>query len=375
LKVFIYQRVLPHYRIPFFDALAENLSKGGVKLTVIAGNEYPGTVPKTLHVERNWVEYRRNRYINLFGREAVIQAVRFRDFTSADAVIVEQSNRLLVNYLFIGIRYCGLFRLGLWGHGKNFQSGRPSGFLEGFKRRISKVYDWWFCYTARGKQLLTNAGCDESSITVVRNSIEINDFDGLSEFAGKDLIIDSVAFCDSDKVGIYCGGMYREKRLGFLIEAIDKIKCANPGFKMIFIGEGPDAGMVREFVSCNPEWAVYVGAVSGPERAKYFAAAKVFLMPGLVGLAVLDSFASCVPMITTEYELHSPEIDYLQSGVNGLMSENNVESYVDAVCSVLNDSELYGCLVSGCLVSSEEYSIDNMASNYAAGVLGLLRLT
>jgi L-malate glycosyltransferase len=38
------------------------------------------------------------------------------------------------------------------------------------------------------------------------------------------------------------------------------------------------------------------------------------LMPGLVGLAVLDAFADGIPRVTTVIEYHSPEIEYLVPG-------------------------------------------------------------
>ena len=45
-QVAFVQRVLPHYRHPFFDGLAKCLADEGIALTVYYGNEYPGTVPK-----------------------------------------------------------------------------------------------------------------------------------------------------------------------------------------------------------------------------------------------------------------------------------------------------------------------------------------
>ena len=107
-KVCIYQRVLPHYRVPFFDALYEDLKKRGVSLNVVAGFESDGCVPKTVIVDKPWVEYRKNRYISLFGKEIVLQKFSLSD-AKCDGVIVEQSNRLLINYFLMVLRFldCG----------------------------------------------------------------------------------------------------------------------------------------------------------------------------------------------------------------------------------------------------------------------------
>ena len=51
LKVTIIQRILPHYRIPFFEALHRELGHAGIELQLIYGQEYPGTVPRSEPLE------------------------------------------------------------------------------------------------------------------------------------------------------------------------------------------------------------------------------------------------------------------------------------------------------------------------------------
>ena len=42
------------------------------------------------------------------------------------------------------------------------------------------------------------------------------------------------------------------------------------------------------------------------------------LLPGAVGLGVLDSFAFDVPLVTVDLPYHGPEIDYVRDGENGV---------------------------------------------------------
>jgi hypothetical protein len=95
-------------------------------------------------------------------------------------------------------------------------------------------------------------------------------------------------------------------------------------------------------------------------------------MPGLVGLGILDCFALETPLITTEFQFHSPEIDYLQNGINGIISENSLESYVQAVQLVLTSDTLLQRLIDGCRKSAPIYCTEKMISNFAGGIYGAL---
>jgi glycosyltransferase involved in cell wall biosynthesis len=143
---------------------------------------------------------------------------------------------------------------------------------------------------------------------------------------------------------------------------------------MIFIGSGIEAGKVRRATEGNP-WIHFVGPKLGLERVPYFAISQVFLMPGLVGLAVLDCFALGVPLVTCRHSQHSPEIEYLEPGVNGIVVEKSDDpaSYADAVVSILSDKELHARLVQGCQESQKKYSLEEMVRRFVEGIEGALR--
>ncbi|MEP1870517.1 MAG: glycosyltransferase family 4 protein [Paraglaciecola sp.] len=374
-KVVIYQRVVPSYRIPFFDELYDVLSQKGVELTVVCGNENPNNNRLLEEINRPWAIQRKVRYLNLFGTEIVFQAIRLSDLKFGSTVIVEQANRLVVNYVFYVLKALGVIKLGLWGHGKNFQSSDGNNLKEKFKRIYSKLPNRWFCYTESGRALMVDNGYPKKQITVVYNSVDVKNLliekDRLSETELSDL--KSELALDGDNVAIYCGGMYAEKRIGFLLDACLKIKQDVEDFQVIFIGIGPESYLVEEFCLKN-DWAHYVGEVYGVERVKYFCISSVMLMPGLVGLAVLDSIALQVPMVTTDIKLHSPEIEYLSSGFNGLIVEDDLHTYAQSIVDLLKDRDKLNNLKKGCMDVSYQYSIEMMANNFAEGVVKLLEI-
>ena len=123
--------------------------------------------------------------------------------------------------------------------------------------------------------------------------------------------------------------------------------------------------------SNNTDWIHYVGPKFGKDRVKYFKISSVQLMPGLVGLGILDSFALETPIITTKYKYHSPEIEYLNNENNGIITEDSVDIYVRKLIQVLK-SEQYLSLIEECRSSSETYTIETMVTNFKNGIVSCM---
>lgn len=370
-NVYIYQRVLPHYRVPFFRLLATELKKSGIELIVIYGQESEGSVPKTTFVDEPWALYKPNYYLKIKEVEITLQSIDFKRLYSTDLIILEQSNRLLINYLFLLIKLITGKKIAFWGHGANFQSHSSTGVRERFKRWYSTFADWWFCYTPKGKEIVESLGYDASSITIVNNSVDVRSLiEEKTRLRDEDVrkLKDELNLSGSN-IAVYCGGMYKEKRIQFLLDSCIEIRKKVDDFQMLFIGGGPDDYLVKEFCS-HHYWAKQFGPISGVERVKYFKLSKLQLMPGLVGLGILDSFALGVPLFTTNIDYHSPEIEYLDSGYNGMIVDDT--HYSDTVIKALTDDDTLSTLGEGCAESVQKYSLDQMVSNYAKGIVNCL---
>jgi glycosyltransferase involved in cell wall biosynthesis len=139
------------------------------------------------------------------------------------------------------------------------------------------------------------------------------------------------------------------------------------------IGKGPQEEMVRQLAE-RCEWVTYVGPKNDVEKVPYWALSKVFLMPGLVGLAVLDSFALGVPMVTTAFPYHSPEIDYLRDGENGVMVADwqSARAYANAVISLMGDEARRQRMIAAGREAAGFYTVENMAKNFADGIASAL---
>jgi len=373
-QVIFIQRVLPHYRLPFFDKLYGTLFNQNINMKLVYGQEYPGTVPKTFPIEEPWAHKIRNRYFNISNIELVWQPC-LRHFKNADIIVVEQANRLFANYFLLSGLTARNAKIAYWGHGKNLQTANASGLKETFKSFLINKADWWFAYTGLSADIVKKRKFPEDRITVINNTIDTSSLssaiDGVTDNKMRDM--QKELGIESENICVFCGSMYSDKRLDFLVESCRLLRQLVPDFHMIFMGDGPLQQFVSDFCANYP-WMHYVGPKFGNESAPYLKIAKAMLMPGLVGLVIIDSFVAGIPLFTTDIPLHSPEIYYLENNENGIMTENNAKVYAQAIAYYLKSPEKQDLLKKGCAKSAKLYTIDNMVNNFASGIVSSLSL-
>ena len=375
LEVAIVYRFLPQWRVAFFSGLRDALASRNIRLRLYYGKNPPQPNSQAKQqrlkwgneVDLEWGTPTPNRLWTIRKYELIWQQLPSEVF-SADLIIFMQENSLLSNYA-AGLRAALAGRkTAFWGHGLNHQEN-PMSLGNIFKRMYSTRVDWWFAYTQAVAARLAQIGFPSERITVVDNAIDTAELMAAAQRVTPQQLNDlrkQLNFGDGP-VGIYCGAMYPDKRLGFLTQACDRIRELVPGFEMLFLGTGSDASIVRQFAESRP-WVHYVGPRYGTERVPYFLVSDVFLMPGLVGLAVLDCFALGTPLLTTKFPFHSPEIEYLEPGIDGIVSENSLEAYVSAVVEVLRSEELQQRLKLGCRQKSLRYTTENMVERFSNGI-------
>jgi glycosyltransferase involved in cell wall biosynthesis len=372
-KIIVVQRVVPHYRVAFFDLLSRELRKINCKLIVLYGKELSGTVPKTAKIEDfHWAVKIKNRYFKILGIEVVWQPV-LNFVKGADLIIIEQASRLLVNYLLIALCVLNVKRVAYWGHGRNFQKNDDYIFFEKWKSLLSSKVDWWFPYTKKGEDIVAGLGFPKSKINVVWNSIDTLSLVKKRREVSEGVLnsIKARLGIASENIAIFCGGLYAEKKLGFLLEACGIVRRQVPDFSLIIIGDGPDLNIVQRHMERN-DWIYYVGEVTGENRIPYFELCKLTVMPGLVGLVIIDSFIFDAPLVTVSHNLHSPEIEYLENGVNGFITPPSIEEYSSKIVELLNNPQKRIGLLKGCQESANKYSIEDMVKNFLLGIRSIL---
>jgi len=373
-KVVILQRRMVHYRLALFDDLKVKLLSNGVKLTVIHGQCTKNEQSKDDEASLKFAKVRTNTYLNVFGRTLCFIKLKLDDIKGADLVIIPQENSFLINYIILLFRMIfGIKNVAFWGHGRNFQAKSNNDFSERFKNYLLHKVHWWFCYTSISKKAVVQSGFNESCITDLQNAIDTNSLTlALNNITDNDKKKFLNRFNIKGKeLLLYLGSMYPEKEIPFLISSLKRIKASKPNVEILWVGSGIDQKLVEEFCR-SVTWSFYAGSLHGKEKALALSVTKLILNPGLVGLGVLDSFASKKPLVSSSCGNHSPEVAYLKSGTNGIMTEKSVEKYTESVVELLNNDELYNKLSEGCLESAKLYTVENMSGNFQKGLLKVI---
>jgi len=369
-KVVIICKSISQYRQEFFNQLRNELQANNIELILIYGKLKNSDSLRNDEIAIDWAIYIENKSLRFKKLEIIWQPCT-QYLENADLVIVENANKLVINYLLAFSRYFNSYKFAYWGHGQNLQE-KSNSLNNKFKNIFITACDWWFAYTSKVKAQIVEKKFPSNKITVVQNAIDtknlIQIYDNINKTVTTQLRNElNINNCN---VGLYCGAMSVEKNIDLVLEACYLVKKQIPDFHIIFIGSGIDEKKVIK-ASQNENWIHYIGSKFNEEKVKYFKVSDIQIMPYAVGLSILDSFATETPLVTMKDSLHGPEIEYLEDGINGFISNNNINEFAEKIIDILR-YKLYKTILPNCRLNAEKYSIENMVSNFKNGIISCL---
>ena len=374
-RVVIVHRFVHHYRVPFYEGLADALAERGVALTLVHGVPHGAEAQRNEHVVVPWAAQVGYREIGVAGRSLAWQPA-LPHVRGADLVIVAQEVKLLLNHLLLARYLLGRERMAFWGHGVNFQRSSASGPGESLKRFVSTRVHWWFAYNHLG-------GRDRRRLRVPARADHRRPQQHRPRRAGTATATPSPPrrspgrsrrrVCTGASSRSSPAGCTRRSGSTFSWTPRTAIHAAEEDFELVVVGGGAQEEFVRAAAAGRP-WLHATGPLFGPELVRWLVAGKLLLMPGLVGLVVLDSFAMQLPLVTIADSEHSPEFAYLRDGENGVVLPVGTDAagYADAVVRLLRDEALRARLVEGCQQAQAQYSIEEMVDRFTDGVVRAL---
>lgn len=371
-RVLIIEAQIKRYRLPLYLRLHAALARDAVELRVVYSDPPPSEARK-----RDNCDLPRDFGVKVRGyslaRSRFLWQPAFRQIAAADLVVMDQANRFLLNHLLLPLSLFRLKSVAFWGLGENLQADR-SPLSEWYKRKTLNWVKWWFAYTQTTARYLESKGIPASKITALQNSIDTRVIRSCARNLtphAKAAFRSKLAIPTNAPVGVFVGMLHKVKSLPFLMDAGICVRQSVPEFRLIIAGGGPDEAEIKQSAQDKP-WIHFVGPQFGRNKARLMGIADLFLLPGRAGLAVLDGLAAGLPVVATRLPIHGPEIEYLEHGVNGLLTDPNPAAYAEAIVGLLSDAQRLRALRDGAVASGERYSIEAMVENFRRGILQCL---
>jgi glycosyltransferase involved in cell wall biosynthesis len=367
-RVLLIEAQIKQYRLPFYEQLFLILKANDIELKVAYSDPSKVEASRTDNCDLPAEYGVKVRAYWLAGHRLMIQPL-LRAALDADMVIVDQANKFLLNHLLLPVSRMRLRRVAFWGLGENRQEGRLQ-FSEWIRRKTLNWVSWWFAYTEGTKRYLVAQGVPAGKITSVDNAVDTRalreQVRGISPAKRIELRA-ALGISATAPAGIFCGMLDRVKGLPFLIESAKRIRTRVQDFHLVVVGGGPDRAAVEASARELP-WIHVMGPQFGREKADLIAISDVFLMPGRVGLVVLDAFAGGLPLLSTRLDIHGPEMEYLEVDSNGLLCDPDVAAFADMAASLLLDHDRLAHLQAGARAAGSCYTIENMADKFRSGI-------
>ncbi|VAX22197.1 hypothetical protein MNBD_NITROSPINAE02-1488 [hydrothermal vent metagenome] len=376
-RVCIIQRVMCDYRKKFYLLLHGKLLSENISLVVCAGLPWPGEGFVDVLGELGFGA--RSENIKIAGK-AYWQKGALGPAKNTDLIIFEQANSALINYyLLLKRKLGGKAKVAYWGHGWHFS--KNSGVRNSWKRFFANKTDWWFAYTELSAKNVEKTGFPRDKITVLNNAVDTTSMrNERKKVTATQLAALREELFGQDKLpnseyvfGVFSGRLVEDKMIPFLLESVELIHEKIPNFRMIIIGDGPEKNRVARFCEKN-RWCAWLGRLpTMSERGIIICSlGDIWIHPGAVGLAILDAFSFGIPLVTTDIGVHGPEIAYLEQDVNGMITDHTPLGYATAVVDILNNKDRLENMRRAATRSSELYTVEAMAENYAEGIIKCL---
>ena len=365
----IFQRVLPHYRVPLFRRLQKELGYLLCYSREKTGASLSSVPPDAL----DFPVKRLPRFYFLSGETFVAQnpwVVLRRERPSL--VVCECAIGYVTLWLLLLLRPFFTFSLVLWGHGvRNEHVLRPfPGWRGAVLRWLYRRADGVLVYSKERLTLLRPYLPPDLPAWVAPNSIDLEPFHRLRrslEKIGKTKVREELGFQPGATFHlIWIGRLLPSKRPDLLLEAWEKVRIRFPA-ELHIVGDGP---ALEGLKARRPEGVKFYGAVYDEDlTGRLLYASDLFVMPGYIGLSILHAFSMGVPLLSCRTRdgvgpYHSPEISYLQDGTNGLLVDDNADAIADAIVALLANPERLSGMSIAAQKMAESAGLDPMVEAF-----------
>jgi glycosyltransferase involved in cell wall biosynthesis len=362
--IVIVQRIVPYYRVPFFNLLANanpeleiNIYHGS---PAIDGNVFPSF--------RSF--YRPNYILNLFGYSLVLQPRLMLDvlLASPDLLVLEGTFGVITNFVLLLWRWL-IGRPTLY-----WTAGWNNPAVRGWKSLLKSLFIrvcLSFCngaivYGSTALEYLAAHGLSKNRIIIAQNTIDVealtNRREQWRELGDR---IRQKYFFNSNKVIVYVGQLTPIKRVDILLNAFFALRTRGKDVMLLLVGDGGQAAELKRFVETRQISGVHFAGEVVDDVEACFSAGDVFVLPGTGGLALNQAMALGLPVIATVAD--GTEADLIVPGENGyIVPVDDADALADAIDKILGSPQLQKEMGQNSLrIILEKATLQNMVENYS----------
>ena len=379
-RVCVVQPILPHYRVPVFERLAE---QPGIDLEVWAGTgEKRSSLVAASPSEKFRLVAAPQRRIGPFiSQPKQIEAVAAGRF---DVVVLSWNAR----YLQLGKALRAARRHGvrtiIWGHGYS----KRENWLRRFNRdRFLRNADACLTYNHTAAKTLMARGHPPEKIFIALNAIDqapiaearqrwLAQPEALQQFQREQQISTT-----SGGAILFVSRLEPDKRIDLLLHAFATVVRARPAARLVIIGRGPQQAKLEALTAqLGIITAVrFTGAVYEEDQlAPWFLSASVFAYPVAIGLSILHAFGYGLPVVTSDdIPSHNPEIEALRPGENGLLYRHgDTTAFANAILRILENHQEQQRMREAArqtVAGPDGFTIERMVEGFADAIAFVMR--
>lgn len=366
--VSIIQREVPHYRVPFFSQLCARGEREGFRITVFSAAE--SGLPCNEFRHRTLPSRQVGPAGGGLWLRGLAQAV-----AGSDIIVAPQELQCL-NVPYLWARRHSLCRSWIWfGHGYNCQAARRAPWAlavkESAKRFMTKHADGLITYTEGGADYWRRKGLPAGRVRPYYNTIDVDGFRAAAAKVSEEKLKQArgALGLDGARVLLFSGRLYAEKRVDFLLRAFARLQQSRSNTALLIVGDGPERHTLEALRNeLRLRHVHFFGACTEPGLlGVYFGLAEMLVIPGLVGLAIVHGFAHGLPLVTTDYPAHSPEIEYL-TPETGVMTTQEVDAYAAAIEALLKSPDRLKAMRDGAMRQGDRLRLGASVGRFLAAV-------
>jgi glycosyltransferase involved in cell wall biosynthesis len=365
-RLALQQRVLPEYRVPFFDALAGACNGG---LSIFAGKPLPSENIRTstgLKVAHYYPAENRH-FMNPASpfyqcrQEGILEWLEAWD---PQALIIEANSRYPNTQKAIRWMHERKRPVIGWGLGAPPARGILGYWKEHRRWNLLHALDAVIAYSQRGREEYISLGLHREYVYVAYNAANPRPPHPApqrpSSFLGKPSVL-------------FVGRLQSRKRIDNLLYACAKLPSSLQP-QLLIVGDGPAREYFQSVASRAYPSAKFLGARYGEALNTLFTSADLFVLPGSGGLAVQQAMSYALPVIVADGD--GTQEDLVSENNGWLIPANDIDALIEALLKALSDpARLRSMGKASFRIVSEKINIEEMVKVFIKALSTTISVT